>query len=69
MDKKVILPSTNYQILEWDLPSFIEGCKAIIATSGHYIHKIKLNKSEDVYLVPQEFYLAAKECFKLSKEK
>lgn len=64
MNKKTILERVNYPILEWDVASFIEGCEVIMASSNYYIHMIKFNKSHEVYLVPQAFYLSARECLK-----
>lgn len=67
MSEKLSIKTADYQIFEWDAASFVEGCRTIIVTNGHHIHRIRLNKGKEVYLVPQEFYLAAKECLKSNR--
>ena len=67
MSEKVSTKIADYQIFEWDVASFVEGCGTIIATNSHHIHRIRLNKTEEVYLIPRDFYLAAKSALKETK--
>ena len=64
MNNSKNMQNINYPILSWDLGSFTECCGTILANSSQHIHRIKLNKSDEVYLVPKEFYLAAKGALK-----
>jgi capsule polysaccharide modification protein KpsS len=68
MNKKFNGKDTQYNVLEWRVSAFTQHCKTIMMNSDNCIHKINLDNGDEVYLVPKEFYLAAKASLKKDKE-
>ena len=52
----------DYKVMEWQEDQFIDHAKPLLnfGTMLNYVHKIKLNIGDNVYLVPEEFYDTAK---------
>ena len=69
MSKKIMVKSVDYHILDWDIAAFLDCCGTILANTDHHINRIRINNTKEVYLVPQDFYLAAKECLKKERTK
>ena len=52
----------DYKIMEWREDQFIDHAKTLLnfGTMFNYVHKIKLDIGDNVYLVPEAFYETAK---------
>jgi hypothetical protein len=50
----------NYTVLEWSEDQFVQCCRVIINSDSSHIQQIRLDKGHDVYLLTEEYYLAAK---------
>ena len=52
----------DYKIMEWQESQFIDHAKPLLnfGTMLNYVHKIKLDIGDNVYLVSEEFYENAK---------
>ena len=59
----------QYEVIEWKQPSLLEHAMAIICNAQFSIHKIELDNGENVYIVPEAFYKAARAAFKKEQGK
>ena len=52
----------DYKIMEWQEGQFIDHARTLLnfGTMMNYVHKIKLDIGDNVYLVSEEFYENAK---------
>ena len=59
----------QYGVIEWKQPSLLNQAWAIICNAQFNIHKIELDNGENVYIVPEAFYKAAKVALKKEQDK
>lgn len=52
----------EYEVIEWQLAQLqlVENIQILLSTAKDYIHKVRLDNEQAVYIVPEEVFLMAK---------